>query len=94
MHRDEAAGASPLVKGALTLQYVAVTRARSKLVILDRSEAAQPMQALWAERGLIDSMTPQELEVLPQSEAQQSSAEDWEKQGRSLFGPSFSALPR
>ena len=79
---------------SLTPQYVAVTRARSKLVILDGSEAAQPMQALWAERGLIDSMTPQELEVLPQSEAQQSSAEDWEKQGRSLFGPSFSALPR
>ncbi|TFK22063.1 hypothetical protein FA15DRAFT_623047 [Coprinopsis marcescibilis] len=77
---DEARHAG--VCSELKFLYVAITRARKNLWIVDCSDKAEPVKTLWTSRGYIQNCTPgTEVPHLAVS----SSPEEWEKTGRTLF---------
>ncbi|KAH9971205.1 hypothetical protein BGW80DRAFT_1322645 [Lactifluus volemus] len=66
----------------LKFLYVAITRARKNLWIVDRSETAEPMRVYWSSENLVQSCTPGT--DVPQL-AVSSSPEEWAKMARTLF---------
>ncbi|KAH7101434.1 hypothetical protein BKA62DRAFT_703810 [Auriculariales sp. MPI-PUGE-AT-0066] len=62
--------------------YVAITRARKNMWIVDRSERGEPMRAVWTANGQVQNCTP-DTEV-PHI-AVGSSQDEWVSQARSLF---------
>ncbi|KAJ2932243.1 hypothetical protein H1R20_g4868, partial [Candolleomyces eurysporus] len=66
----------------LKFLYVAITRSRKNLWIIDCSDKAEPMKMLWESKGYIDS-------YVPGSDgprlAQSSTPEEWDTTGRTLF---------
>ncbi|KAF8974058.1 hypothetical protein BDZ97DRAFT_421872 [Flammula alnicola] len=66
----------------LKFLYVAITRARKNLWIVDCSEKSEPMRVFWTSRNEIQNCTPgTDVPRLAVS----SSPEEWEKSGRTLF---------
>ncbi|KAF8807162.1 hypothetical protein BYT27DRAFT_7189247 [Phlegmacium glaucopus] len=66
----------------LKFLYVAITRARKNLWIVDCSEKGEPMRTLWTSRNQIQNCTPgTDVPRLAVS----SSPEEWEKSGKTLF---------
>ncbi|TDL28963.1 hypothetical protein BD410DRAFT_818373 [Rickenella mellea] len=66
----------------LKFLYVALTRARKNLWIVDRSLKGEPMRLLWSNQNIVDCYRPgMNLPKL----AETSSPEEWEKSGRMLF---------
>jgi tetratricopeptide (TPR) repeat protein len=68
----------------LKFLYVAVTRARKNLWIVDSSERGSPMRAYWLAHGLVQHHTPGSDAELPRL-AEASSPEEWGKIARTLF---------
>ncbi|KAF9014907.1 hypothetical protein BDQ17DRAFT_1418043 [Cyathus striatus] len=66
----------------LKFLYVAITRARKNLWIVDCSERCEPMKVLWTSRNQVQNCTPGT--DVPQLAAS-STPEEWEKMGRTLF---------
>ncbi|KAH6917673.1 hypothetical protein BKA70DRAFT_1178689 [Coprinopsis sp. MPI-PUGE-AT-0042] len=66
----------------LKFLYVAITRARKNLWIVDCSEKAEPMKTLWTSKDSIQNCKPGS--DVPQL-AVSSSPEEWEKTARTLF---------
>ncbi|KAH9992492.1 hypothetical protein BJV74DRAFT_397873 [Russula compacta] len=66
----------------LKFLYVAITRARKNLWVVDRSETAEPMRIYWSSESLVHNCTPG-IDV-PQL-AVSSSPEEWAKMARTLF---------
>ncbi|KAI9453660.1 hypothetical protein BJY52DRAFT_1288007 [Lactarius psammicola] len=66
----------------LKFLYVAITRARKNLWVVDRSETAEPMRIYWSSNDLVQNCTPGA--VVPQL-AVSSSPEEWAKMARTLF---------
>ncbi|KAH9005752.1 hypothetical protein EDB86DRAFT_2795497 [Lactarius hatsudake] len=66
----------------LKFLYVAITRARKNLWIVDLSETAEPMRIYWSSDDLVQNCTPGT--VVPQL-AVSSSEEEWAKMARTLF---------
>ncbi|KAH8984681.1 hypothetical protein EDB92DRAFT_1885663 [Lactarius akahatsu] len=66
----------------LKFLYVAITRARKNLWVVDRSETAEPMRIYWASNDLFQNCTPGA--DVPQL-AVSSSPEEWAKMARTLF---------
>ncbi|KAH9172883.1 hypothetical protein EDB89DRAFT_1962838 [Lactarius sanguifluus] len=66
----------------LKFLYVAITRARKNLWIVDLSETAEPMRIYWSSDDLVQICTPGT--VVPQL-AVSSSEEEWAKMARTLF---------
>ncbi|EIN13221.1 hypothetical protein PUNSTDRAFT_128910 [Punctularia strigosozonata HHB-11173 SS5] len=64
--------------------YVAVTRARRNLWIVDCSESAEPFRLLWSRNGLIQTFDHKCGLNIP-ALAVVSTADDWAKKARSLF---------
>ncbi|KAI0061021.1 P-loop containing nucleoside triphosphate hydrolase protein [Artomyces pyxidatus] len=67
----------------LKFLYVALTRARQNLWLVDRSEKGEPMRMFWSARGLVENYTPSSADI-PQL-AVSSTPEEWEKMARTLF---------
>ncbi|KJA29102.1 hypothetical protein HYPSUDRAFT_32443 [Hypholoma sublateritium FD-334 SS-4] len=66
----------------LKFLYVAITRARKNLWLVDCSEKGEPMRVLWTEKNEIQNCTPgTDVPRLAVS----SSSDEWEKSGRTLF---------
>ncbi|KAF4623894.1 hypothetical protein D9613_001576 [Agrocybe pediades] len=66
----------------LKFLYVAITRARKNLWLVDCSEKGEPMRQFWTARNEIQNCTPgTDVPRLAVS----SSPEEWEKSGRALF---------
>ncbi|KZV61209.1 hypothetical protein PENSPDRAFT_693623 [Peniophora sp. CONT] len=68
----------------LKFLYVAVTRARKNLWIVDRSERGVPMRTYWMAHNLVQHYTPGSDTELPQL-AVASTPEEWGKTARTLF---------
>ncbi|THU96851.1 hypothetical protein K435DRAFT_754482 [Dendrothele bispora CBS 962.96] len=66
----------------LKFLYVAITRARENIWIVDSSDKCGPMRRYWSSRDLVRNLTP-EMDV-PKL-ATSSTPEEWDKQGRNLF---------
>ncbi|KAH9017016.1 P-loop containing nucleoside triphosphate hydrolase protein [Lactarius pseudohatsudake] len=66
----------------LKFLYVAITRARKNLWVVDRSETAEPMRIYWSSNDLFQNCTPGA--DVPQL-AVSSSPEEWAKMARTLF---------
>ncbi|KAF8460963.1 hypothetical protein DFH94DRAFT_790038 [Russula ochroleuca] len=66
----------------LKFLYVAITRARKNLWVVDRSEIAEPIQIYWSSENLVQNCTPDS--DVPQL-AVSSSSEEWAQMARSLF---------
>ncbi|KAI9436974.1 hypothetical protein H4582DRAFT_1853973 [Lactarius indigo] len=66
----------------LKFLYVAITRARKNLWVVDRSETAEPMRIYWSSIDLVQNCTPGA--DVPQL-AVSSSPEEWAKMARTLF---------
>ncbi|KAF6740880.1 hypothetical protein DFP72DRAFT_951310 [Ephemerocybe angulata] len=66
----------------LKFLYVAITRSRKNLWIVDSSDKAEPMRLLWESKGLIESCRPGGY--IPRL-AVSSSPEEWAATGRALF---------
>ncbi|KAF8261742.1 hypothetical protein EI94DRAFT_1745299 [Lactarius quietus] len=66
----------------LKFLYVAITRARKNLWVVDRSETAEPMRIYWSSGDLVQNCTPGA--DVPQL-AVSSSPEEWSKMARTLF---------
>ncbi|KAH9022666.1 P-loop containing nucleoside triphosphate hydrolase protein [Lactarius hengduanensis] len=66
----------------LKFLYVAITRARKNLWIVDLSETAEPMRIYWSSDDLVQNCTPGT--IVPQL-AVSSSDEEWAKMARTLF---------
>ncbi|KAI0258666.1 hypothetical protein BC834DRAFT_835038 [Gloeopeniophorella convolvens] len=66
----------------LKFLYVAVTRARKNLWIVDRSDTGEPMRTYWSSKNLVQNCTPGT--DVPQL-AVSSSPEEWAKMARTLF---------
>ncbi|KAJ2926878.1 hypothetical protein H1R20_g10207, partial [Candolleomyces eurysporus] len=77
---DEARHAG--VCSELKFLYVAVTRSRKNLWIIDCSNKAEPMKMLWDSKGFIQSCVPGG--DVPQL-AVSSTAEEWAATGRTMF---------
>ncbi|KAF9042114.1 hypothetical protein BJ165DRAFT_1529567 [Panaeolus papilionaceus] len=71
--------------------YVAITRARNNLRIVDRSEKSEPMKILWEKLGHITSASFQRAF---KNFAVQSSKQDWIKRAKELFDQEKYALSR
>ncbi|KAH9172885.1 hypothetical protein EDB89DRAFT_1962863 [Lactarius sanguifluus] len=66
----------------LKFLYVAITRARKNLWVVDRSETAEPMRIYWSSNDLFQNCTPgADVPRLAVS----SSPEEWAKMARTLF---------
>ncbi|KII86508.1 hypothetical protein PLICRDRAFT_44106 [Plicaturopsis crispa FD-325 SS-3] len=66
----------------LKFLYVAITRARKNMWIVDSSEKSEPMRIFWTSRDLVQNCTPgTDVPHLAVS----STAEEWATSGRSLF---------
>ncbi|KIM48469.1 hypothetical protein M413DRAFT_440213 [Hebeloma cylindrosporum] len=66
----------------LKFLYVAITRARKNLWLVDCSEKSEPMRVFWTSRNEIQNCHPgSDVPKLAVS----SSPEEWEKSGRTLF---------
>ncbi|EIN13313.1 P-loop containing nucleoside triphosphate hydrolase protein [Punctularia strigosozonata HHB-11173 SS5] len=65
----------------LKFLYVAVTRARKKLWVVDCSERREPMRLLWTSRNLVQIRAPSTVERLANS----STAEEWATTAKELF---------
>lgn len=66
----------------LKFLYVAITRARKNLWIVDCSETSEPMRIFWTSKNQIQNCTPgTDVPRLAVS----SSPQEWEKSGRTLF---------
>ncbi|KDR84732.1 hypothetical protein GALMADRAFT_260438 [Galerina marginata CBS 339.88] len=66
----------------LKFLYVAVTRARKNLWLVDCSEKCEPMREFWTSRNEVQNCTPgTDVPRLAVS----SSPQEWEKSGRTLF---------
>ncbi|KAI0321916.1 hypothetical protein OF83DRAFT_135754 [Amylostereum chailletii] len=68
----------------LKFLYVAVTRARKNLWIVDRSEKGVPMRTLWMAQELVHHYTPGSDAELPKL-AVASTPEEWGTMARTLF---------
>ncbi|KAF8261744.1 hypothetical protein EI94DRAFT_1809815 [Lactarius quietus] len=66
----------------LKFLYVAITRARKNLWVVDRSETAEPMRIYWSSGDLVQNCTPGA--DVPQF-AVSSTPEEWSKTARTLF---------
>ncbi|KAI0286423.1 hypothetical protein BC826DRAFT_1108859 [Russula brevipes] len=66
----------------LKFLYVAITRARKNLWIVDRSETAEPMRIYWSSESLVQNCAPGT--DVPQF-AVSSAPEEWAKMARTLF---------
>ncbi|RPD59351.1 hypothetical protein L226DRAFT_617323 [Lentinus tigrinus ALCF2SS1-7] len=66
----------------LKMFYVALTRARQRLWIVDGSGMASPMVELWTRRGVIEDKSGEDA---PLSLVGQSSADDWAKRGKQFM---------
>ncbi|KAJ2931128.1 hypothetical protein H1R20_g5904, partial [Candolleomyces eurysporus] len=77
---DEARHAG--VCSELKFLYVAITRSRKNLWIIDCSDKAEPMKVLWDSKGYIQSCVPGSH--VPRLAAR-STQEEWATAGRSLF---------
>ncbi|KAN0138675.1 hypothetical protein V8E53_003663, partial [Lactarius tabidus] len=66
----------------LKFLYVAITRARKKLWIVDRSETAEPMRIYWFSGDLVQSCAPGA--DVPRL-AKESAREEWAPMARTLF---------
>ncbi|KAI0042885.1 hypothetical protein FA95DRAFT_1609833 [Auriscalpium vulgare] len=66
----------------LKFLYVALTRARKNLWLVDRSDTGEPMRMFWTAKGLIQNCTPGT--DVPQL-AVSSTPEEWAKMARTLF---------
>ncbi|KAF9050293.1 hypothetical protein BJ165DRAFT_1341573 [Panaeolus papilionaceus] len=71
--------------------YVAITRARNNLRMVDCSEKSEPMKILWDKLGYI---TPASFQEAFKNFAVQSSKEDWIKRAKELFDQEKYALSR
>ncbi|KAL1686635.1 P-loop containing nucleoside triphosphate hydrolase protein, partial [Schizophyllum commune] len=65
----------------LKFLYVAITRARKNVWIVDTSERAEPMRLLWTSWNRIDNRTPANVPRLAVS----STRKEWEEEGIELF---------
>ncbi|RXW14817.1 hypothetical protein EST38_g11041 [Candolleomyces aberdarensis] len=65
----------------LKFLYVAITRARRNLWIIDCSDKAEPMKMLWDSKGYIQICTPGDVPRL----AVRSTPEEWNISGRAMF---------
>ncbi|KAL0065389.1 hypothetical protein AAF712_007595 [Marasmius tenuissimus] len=70
------------VNSELKFLYVAITRARKNMWIVDRSGRGEPMRLLWASRGQIEDCTP---ETGVPDLAASSTSEEWAETARALF---------
>ncbi|RXW11436.1 hypothetical protein EST38_g14419, partial [Candolleomyces aberdarensis] len=68
----------------LKFLYVAITRSRKNLWILDCSDKAEPMKILWDSKGYIQNYVPGGDVPQPQL-ARTSEPEEWAATGRELF---------
>ncbi|KAJ3997585.1 hypothetical protein F5050DRAFT_1750599 [Lentinula boryana] len=66
----------------LKFLYVAITRARENVWIVDSSESSEPMRVYWTERDLVRNIKPG---TNTPKLATSSTPEDWARQGRILF---------
>ncbi|KAJ3877376.1 hypothetical protein F5051DRAFT_453113 [Lentinula edodes] len=66
----------------LKFLYVAITRARENVWIVDSSESSEPMRMYWTERDLVRNIEPG---TNAPKLATSSSPEDWARQGDLLF---------
>ncbi|KAJ3908266.1 hypothetical protein F5879DRAFT_367138 [Lentinula edodes] len=66
----------------LKFLYVAITRARENVWIVDSSESSEPMRMYWTERDLVRNIEPG---TNAPKLATSSSPEDWARQGHLLF---------
>ncbi|KAL0573766.1 hypothetical protein V5O48_008193 [Marasmius crinis-equi] len=70
------------VNSELKFLYVAITRARKNMWIVDRSGRGEPMRLLWSSRTQIEDCTP---ETGVPDLAVSSTSEEWQETGRALF---------
>ncbi|KIJ21330.1 hypothetical protein PAXINDRAFT_164864 [Paxillus involutus ATCC 200175] len=66
----------------LKLLYVGITRARKRVLIVDKSDKSEPMRVVWTSRDQIQNCTPGT--DVPRF-AVSSTASEWESFGRNLF---------
>ncbi|KAJ4470931.1 hypothetical protein J3R30DRAFT_3531939 [Lentinula aciculospora] len=66
----------------LKFLYVAITRARENVWIVDSSKSGEPMRMYWTERDLVRNIEPG---MNAPKLATSSKPEDWARQGRLLF---------